>query len=130
MTDEQIPHDTHEHAPGHIVPIRLLVIVCTALLFLTAVTVWAAHLDFEAIGLSEFNIGIAMAIALIKASLVSLFFMHLKWDRTFHSFVFLLAVVFVALFISFALMDTSEYRDQIAPGSSIQVQQMLDALDQ
>ena len=47
----------HEHgAVGHIVPIKMLVGTCFALLILTVVTVWVAKLDFVELQLSEMNI--------------------------------------------------------------------------
>jgi cytochrome c oxidase subunit 4 len=121
---------THEHgAVGHIVPIRLLVATCAVLLFLTGLTVWVAKFDFETIHVSEANILIAMGVATVKATLVCLIFMHLRWDRSFIGFFFLSSVIFVMLFISFALMDTHENAPAIIPGNSIEIQRQIDAVD-
>ena len=122
--------DNHEHgAVGHIVPIKMLVGVCAILLCLTVLTVWVAKLDFETVNISEANILIAMGVATVKATLVCLIFMHLKWDRPFISFFFLASVLFVLLFVSFSLMDTHANAPAIVPGNSTVIQQKLDVLD-
>jgi len=119
----------HEHgAVGHIVPIKLLVITCIALLILTAVTVWVAKLDFEDLRMGEMNILVAMGVAVVKCTIVALIFMHLRWDRSFIGFVFIGSILFVGLFIGLALLDTKEYQPTMVPGNSPQVQLKLDAL--
>jgi cytochrome c oxidase subunit 4 len=119
-----------EHgAVGHIVPIRMLVATCAVLLVLTGVTVWVAKFDFENVHLGEMNIIIAMGVATVKALIVCLIFMHLRWEKGFVSFFFLSSVLFVGLFILFALMDTHENAPDIIPGNSSLVQQKLDALE-
>jgi hypothetical protein len=39
--------------------------------------------------------------------------MHLRWDRPFNSIVFVSSLLFVSLFISIALLDKSEYENDI-----------------
>ena len=120
----------HEHgAVGHIVPIRMLVAICAVLLVLTGVTVWVAKFDFEELNLGEMNIIIAMGVATFKALLVCLIFMHLRWERSFIGFFFLSSVLFVGLFILFALMDTHENAPAIIPGNSTEIQEKLDVLE-
>ncbi len=120
-------HDTaHEHHPvGHIVPVRTLAATGIALLCLTVVTVWVAGFDFGAL-----NVWIAMAIAVLKASLVVLFFMHLRYDRPFNSIIFVTSLTLVALFISFALTDTVEYRPTVDQGNAPNVATRLSELEQ
>jgi cytochrome c oxidase subunit 4 len=96
--------DKHEHV-GHLVPLKVLAGVFGALTFLTVITVVASLFDF-----GEFNLIVAMVIAVIKASLVVLFFMHLFWDRPFNAIVFVGCLIFVGLFIGLALLDTGQYR--------------------
>jgi cytochrome c oxidase subunit 4 len=98
-------HDDH-HGIAHTASIKVLVGTGGALLFLTLVTVLATKVDFGA----NINLGIAMAIAVIKASLVVLFFMHLKYDKIFHTVVFVSAILAASLFVGFTLMDTSQYQ--------------------
>ena len=110
---------------GHIVPIKILAQTGAALLVLTVVTVWAAGIDF-----GEANVWIALAIAVLKGSLVVLFFMHLRWDRPFNGIVFITSMAFVTLFIAFALTDTGEYAPDVDAGNAPLVQQKLDELEQ
>lgn len=98
---------------GHLVPISTLVATGTALLVLTGVTVAVRWID-----LGEINIAIALGIAALKATLVALFFMHLRWDRPFNSFAFVGSVAFVALFMAFALLDTHAYFPERDRGSA------------
>jgi cytochrome c oxidase subunit 4 len=69
---EQAKHDEHEH---HIVSPKVYVTVLFALLVGTALTVWASFID-----LGPWNPIIALAIATSKATLVVLFFMHVKYS--------------------------------------------------
>lgn len=121
-------HETEHGAVGHIVPIKLLVVTCLALLVLTAVTVWVAKLDFEELQMGEMNILVAMGVAVVKCTIVALIFMHLRWERSFVGFVFIGSILFVGLFIGMALIDTREYQPTMIPGNSPQVQLKLDAL--
>ena len=117
-------HEPHEyHGVGHLVPIKILAATAVALLFLTVVTVWAAGIDF-----GNLNIWIALAIAALKASLVVLFFMHLKYDRPFNSIVFVTSLCFVALFISLALTDTREYAPDVEQDNAPMVADKLKKL--
>ena len=99
-------HDDHHHGISHVASIKVLVGTGGTLLFLTIVTVLATRIDFGA----NINLAIAMAIAVIKASLVVLFFMHLKYDKLFHSVVFVSAILAASLFVGFTLMDSNQYQ--------------------
>jgi len=94
---------------GHVVPLWLLAAVFGALLVLTWVTVAATYVDMGGTG----NLAIALLIALVKASLVALYFMHLRWDRPINAIVLIGALLFVALFCGFALLDSATYRPQV-----------------
>lgn len=59
----------------HVVPVRVYLAVFAALMVGTVVTVLAARVD-----LGLWNTPIAMAIAIVKAVLVVLFFMHVKYS--------------------------------------------------
>ncbi len=95
-------------AVGHVVPLWLLAAVALTLVLLTWVTVAVTYVD-----LGKLNLVVALVIAGLKAFLVALFFMHLRWDRPFNGIVFLTALAFVVLFISFALMDTVQYKPEV-----------------
>lgn len=99
-------HSEGENQPlvGHLVPLGTLLGTGITLIVLTVVTVAVRWID-----LGEFNIMIALAIAFLKATLVALFFMHLRWDKPFNGFAFIGSVAFVALFMAFALIDSNAY---------------------
>ena len=89
---------------AHIVPLRVLLVVFATLLVLTFVTVAATWFDFGSAALF-----IALSIATIKASLVALYFMHLRYDNPLYAIVFVLALLFLALLLSLTLLDTLQY---------------------
>jgi cytochrome c oxidase subunit IV len=65
-------HHDEEH---HIVPPRIYIIIVSILLFMTALTVWASYIE-----MGVFNPIVALAIGVFKATLVVLFFMHVKYS--------------------------------------------------
>jgi len=97
------PISEQQHGVGHVVPLKILCAVFVALTLLTVLTVAASEVNF-----GEFNLVIALCIAVIKASLVVLFFMHLLWDKPFNAIVFVGCLIFVGLFISLTLLDTGQ----------------------
>ena len=114
-------HD-EEHGLGHTVSPMILYATGGILLFLTVVTVAVRYVDA-----GELNMPIALGIAGVKATLVSLFFMHLRWDRAFNSMIFVTSIFLVVLMMIFALMDTGQYDPQIYDGNPENVQMYLDA---
>ncbi|MGD0382797.1 MAG: cytochrome C oxidase subunit IV family protein [Thermoguttaceae bacterium] len=92
----------------HAVPLPVLSAVLAALLVMTLLTVAAARED-----LGSWNLIIALGIATIKAALVVLFFMHLRYDNPFYAVVFITALLFVALFLGLTLLDTTQYQGDI-----------------
>src|SRR5882757_1645544 len=103
---ETAHHDDDHHGLSHVASIKALTATGGTLLFLTLVTVLATKVDFGA----NINLALAMAIAVLKATLVILFFMHLKYDRLFHSVVFVGAILAASLFVGFTLMDSNQYQ--------------------
>lgn len=67
-------HDQHSEL-GHIVPVKTYLTVLITLLILTVVTVVVSRFDF-----GELNLLVGMAIATVKAALVVMVFMHLKYE--------------------------------------------------
>lgn len=90
----------------HILPLRVYLSVGAALLVLTAVTVAISFFHF-----GPFNLLVAMLIAALKATLVALFFMHLKYDNKLYMIIFVTAVVFLAVFIILTMFDTMRRAD-------------------
>jgi caa(3)-type oxidase subunit IV len=74
--------------------------VLGALLVLTIVTVAAARVD-----LGAFNFPVAMAIATVKALLVVLFFMGMKYDTADNRVIFGTSFIFVAIFMILTSAD-------------------------
>ena len=103
----------HGDAVTHVVSLKVLIGVWAALLVLTVLTVAAIKVD-----LGSLNLWIAMAIATLKASLVVLYFMHMRYDRPFNAIVFVTALLFVMLFVSIAMLDSKAYEPELVPGYS------------
>jgi cytochrome c oxidase subunit 4 len=87
------------HGPGK--SIRAGIAVFVALLLLTAVTVLVSYVD-----LGLWNAVVALLIASVKASLVALFFMHLKGENRLVWGFALVPIAFLALIIFGTLVDT------------------------
>lgn len=89
----------------HIVSKKVYYTIFVTLLVLTGVTVGVATID-----LGEFNIIVAMLIAGFKATLVLLFFMHVKYGSR-------LTKVFVVVgFCWFGIMLLFTYADYLSRG--------------
>jgi cytochrome c oxidase subunit 4 len=73
--------DTHE-SDHHIVPVSLYIKVILLLMVLLIITLGAAMVDFSKISpvLAPMNIIIAMTIAVVKAVLIILYFMHVRFS--------------------------------------------------
>lgn len=99
---------TGGHKP-HVLPVKIYAGVWISLLVLTLITVKVSYLDF-----GVFNLVVAMGIASLKAILVVLFFMHLKYDEPFNVVVFVSSFAFLAVFFMLTLADTME-RGQVDP---------------
>ena len=74
--------------------------VLVALLILTGITVGASFID-----MGKFNVWVALGIASVKASLVLMIFMHLKFEGRALILSFLSTVFFLAIMISFTFWD-------------------------
>ena len=84
------PHDV----PGHVQPVSTYVNVFLTLMAFTALTVFAAYVD-----LGWANNAVALGIAITKATLVVLFFMHVKENTRL-----IPAVIFSGLFMLLLLL--------------------------
>lgn len=109
MANNAAPPTSPHAEVGHHVPLRVLVFTLAALLFLTFVTVAATWVNFGPTA----NLWIALIIATVKATLVALYFMHLRYDKPFVAVVLIGALFFVLLFVSMALMDSQAYQPNI-----------------
>ncbi|HEX7809653.1 MAG TPA: cytochrome C oxidase subunit IV family protein [Thermoanaerobaculia bacterium] len=96
----QPDHETYtgHAAPHHQASLVTYFAVFATLMLLTVLTVWVSRID-----LGELNTAVAMAVAIVKATVVILWFMHvihsprLTWIVVISSFLWL-AVMFVLFF--------------------------------
>lgn len=100
--------DGHSH---HILPIRFGVMIGAVLLAFTVFTVWIAGID-----LGSMNFFVAMLVATIKASLVVLIFMGLKYDLAENRVIFGTAFIFAMIFVVLASTDVFFRGDVYAKG--------------
>jgi cytochrome c oxidase subunit 4 len=84
----------------HIVPVKLYLVIITALLVLTIVTVEVAKRDFGAM-----NNVIALGIALVKMMLVVTIFMHLKYSPKILWLYAGAALVWLVIMLTFTIGD-------------------------
>jgi cytochrome c oxidase subunit IV len=102
--------DAHAHPAGHDagndthapVATGTFVLVWVALLVLTMVTV-AASVWFP----GKVGIGVAMVVTPIKAALILLWFMHLKYEAVVFRAMFLSAIGILALVMGLTFFDYS-----------------------
>src|SRR5262245_43698772 len=101
MEDMMEPHaDQH-----HVVPVRVYITIFLTLMMFTALTVFASFKDF-----GPGNTIIAVSIAIIKATLVILYFMHVRYNDN---------IVRIAVFTGFlwlGVMIVLTLSDYIARG--------------
>jgi len=82
-------------------PLKTYVVIWIALLFGTALTVIAAHIN-----LGPFNAAVALTIATAKALLVVLFFMHLKGaSEKLLKLVVISTVFFLLILLALSMAD-------------------------
>ena len=84
----------------HVVSPKVYLLILVALLAGTAATVWVAQTD-----LGPLNLAVALTIAVIKATLVVLFFMHMKYSHRLNWIFFAAAIIWLILLISMTLVD-------------------------
>ena len=111
MTQHEHGHTHDGHDDGavhvHISGVNAYLVIFAALVFFTILTVALSYIH-----LGPFNLAIAIVIATIKATLVVLYFMHLKYDSKFNALVFVGTLCFVGVFLAFTIFDTG-YRGRV-----------------
>jgi cytochrome c oxidase subunit IV len=85
---------------GHVVPKKVYFVIFGALLGFTALTTGVAYVN-----LGKWNTIVALVIAGCKATLVALFFMHLRWSTHMMRVVLLSALLWLAILISLTTTD-------------------------
>ncbi|MCX4239852.1 cytochrome C oxidase subunit IV family protein [Paraliomyxa miuraensis] len=94
------PVEGYEECHEHISPMKAYYAVFGALLVLTGLTYAVSYMS-----LGPASLPVAMVVAVAKASLVCMYFMHLKYDDRYHVFVFLSTIIFVGIFFTFTIFD-------------------------
>jgi cytochrome c oxidase subunit 4 len=84
----------------HVVPVKIYVAVFVTLLVMTAATTAISGID-----LGPWNTVVALGIAVFKASLVVLFFMHARYSPRLTHMVILAGVFWLALLLLITFSD-------------------------
>ena len=91
-------HATAGH--DHVVPLTIYFGVFATLLVLTGVTTAVAFVD-----LGRMNVFVALTIAVVKASLVLLYFMHLRYTARLTPLMVAIAFFWLAIMIVLTMAD-------------------------
>ena len=121
-------HENHDDGAvhTHVSSVPFYIGIFGALLTLTALTVGQSYVD-----LGRLNLAAVVIIASMKASLVVMFFMHIRHDAKFNGLMVLACVGFIGIFFAYTFNDVGhrgEYdkdenvtvnprTGEIAPGS-------------
>ena len=84
----------------HVLPLRIYFGVFFALLVLTGTTVGVAFID-----LGPFNNVVALGVAVLKATLVILFFMHVRYSTKLTSLVIASGLFALVIMVGLTLVD-------------------------
>lgn len=95
-------HESHDDGAvhTHVSSIPFYVGVFAALLTLTALTVGQSYID-----LGRLNLAAVVIIASLKATLVVLFFMHIRHDAKFNGLMVLACIGFIGIFFAYTFND-------------------------
>jgi len=89
-----------DHSEHHIVPRRVYYLVFITLIVMTWVTAIVSTID-----LGRLNVFVALSIAIFKASLVILFFMHVKYGTKLTKMIVLAGLYWLILLLFIAMAD-------------------------
>ena len=96
MSEQYEEHESHHH----IVPLPIYFTVFTTLMVMTGVTIWIAFQD-----LGDLNIYVALGIAAFKATIVVLYFMHVKYSSPLIQLAAAAGFIWLAIMLSFTSTD-------------------------
>ncbi len=91
-------HAAHTH--GHVAPLSMYYAVFAVLMVGTTITVLVAYVD-----LGFFNTAVALGIAVTKATLVVLYFMHVRWASRLTWLVIAASVFWLLLMFAIGMTD-------------------------
>jgi cytochrome c oxidase subunit 4 len=92
-------HSDQEH---HVLPVRTYLVIFAILMVLLFLTVAVAFIN-----LGPFNIVVAMTIAIVKATLVVLYFMHVKYSSRLTQVYVVAAFLWLGIMFVFTFADYS-----------------------
>jgi len=98
---------------GHISPKSTYITIFGALMVCTILTVMAAFIN-----LGDLNFPVAITIAIFKASLVVLFFMHVKYASMLTKLIVGVAFFFLGIMLTLTFTDYLSRGWNTAPGGS------------
>jgi cytochrome c oxidase subunit IV len=98
----------------HVSPLSTYLTIFAALMVFTAITVAVAFVN-----LGSFNPVVALGVAAVKATLVILFFMHVKYSSRLTKLTVVLSLFFVVILFAETLMDYAT-RGFLPPPPSLQ----------
>ncbi len=102
-----------EHGDVHVSPNSTYFGVFFALCVLTVVTAWVAFYDF-----GPFNDLVALGIAFTKASLVVLFFMHVKYSGRLVKLIVIASLVWLGIMFGLTIIDYVS-REAVTPDPAV-----------
>ena len=85
----------------HIVSLKIYAMIFLALMAGTALTVWAGLRDFP----GQLNVIIALTIAVVKATLVVLYFMHVRYSPRLVWVIVASALFWMGILFAFTFSD-------------------------
>ena len=102
------------HAHHHVSSPAQLIGIFVALLALTGLTVMAAEIPF-----GDFDVYVALGIAGVKAFLVAVYYMHLKYDKPLNAVLLVFSIVLVELFLGVTLSDVRQLAPEVEAASEL-----------
>lgn len=100
---------------AHVSSVPFYAAIFMGLLFLTGLTVGQSYVD-----LGKLNLAAVVIIASMKASLVLLFFMHLRHDAKFNGLMIVGCIGFIGIFFAYTFNDVG-HRGEFDGDSSVWV---------
>jgi cytochrome c oxidase subunit 4 len=98
----------------HVTPIAIYLAIFVTLMVLTGVTVAVAYVN-----LGQWNKIVALGIASFKATLVVLYFMHVKYASRLTQLIVVTGLFFLAILLSLTMIDYSS-RGWVNPPALLQ----------
>ncbi len=90
----------HAHEKHHVIPYSLYIMIWAALIALTGVTVGVSYVDMKSVAILT-----ALLIATVKATLVLLYFMHIRFERPLYSAMIIAVLVTYGVFVALTFSD-------------------------